>query len=200
MYVSVCIILSGTKRGYRLERIPFLVGHAPGVVAVVPRQDVVCLVHLLRVVANLGEPFGTRGRGEPDVRVAVGVEDLAHVAILHRDLEDVSVHVVDENLNLTRKFLDDVVIRVGILLGVERVHVRDANLNLLGRRARGVGILEVSLVVVNHLDDAGDFAVVAEAGGGNRRGLAARGGEGTRLRVLAGDVAVELDLDVGLDA
>mmetsp|Transcript_10794 Transcript_10794/g.46746 ORF Transcript_10794/g.46746 Transcript_10794/m.46746 type:complete len:681 (+) Transcript_10794:36-2078(+) len=176
-----------------------LVGHASGVVAVVPREDIVRLVHLLRIVANLREALGSRGRREPDVRVAVGVENLAHVPVLNRNLEHVPIHVVDEHLNLPRELLDDVVVGVGILLGVERVHVRDANLGLLGGRARRVGVLEVSLVVVDNLDDARRLAVVAKTGGGDGRRLAARD-EGARLRVLAGDVAVELHLDVRLDA
>mmetsp|Transcript_24865 Transcript_24865/g.61971 ORF Transcript_24865/g.61971 Transcript_24865/m.61971 type:complete len:415 (-) Transcript_24865:1232-2476(-) len=157
-------------------------------------------MHLLGVVAHLGKPLGAGGCRKPDVRVAVRVQDLGHVAVLNCHLEYVPVHVVDEHLNFARKFLDDVVVGVRVLLGVERRHVRDAHLDLLGGGARRLGVLQVRLVVVNHLDDAHALAVVAEAGGGNRRRLAAGVERPEALRVLARHVAVELHLNVRLDA
>jgi len=73
------------------KHLPHLVRHAPRVVAVVPRQDVVRFVHLFRVVPHLREPLAPRTRGEPDVRVPIGVQNLRHVPVLHGDLEHVPV-------------------------------------------------------------------------------------------------------------
>ena len=80
--------------------------------AVAPAEDVHGLVHLGGLVANLCEALAARGRGETDVGVAVRVQNLRHVSVFHGDLEDVAVHVVDEDLNLPGELLDDVVIDV----------------------------------------------------------------------------------------
>jgi hypothetical protein len=76
-------------------------------------------------------------------------------------LEDVAVHVVDEDLNLPGELLDDVVIDVRILLGIERRLLNVEEALSVGRRRRA-RVFELRFGVRGDADDARRFAVVGE--------------------------------------
>mmetsp|Transcript_1681 Transcript_1681/g.6694 ORF Transcript_1681/g.6694 Transcript_1681/m.6694 type:complete len:245 (-) Transcript_1681:1117-1851(-) len=162
--------------------------------AVAPAEDVHGLVHLGGLVANLCEALAARGRGETDVGVAVRVQNLRHVSVFHGDLEDVAVHVVDEDLNLPGELLDDVVIDVRILRGIERRLLNVEEALSVGRRRRA-RVFELRFGVRGDADDARRFAVVGET----RRGAARRADDGLS-RAVESFVPVNLHLDVRLDA